>query len=149
MLWEDGKHKLWSSLQTLSPEILGPPLVSMPTAIPQVQTTQISLSGADEGWFMESWETPGINSSQSLEYGCDFFSGLGIPSTTEISVKRDENCTDIELSGSCSDHNHWCDGYQFSIPSCPCCRALKRKSTSPEAPQLCQLHDSKRKRSCK
>lgn len=126
-----------------------PPLVPMPTAIPQVQTAQISLSGADEGRSMESWEIPRIYSSQSPEYGYDFFSGLRLPSGTEISVERDENCTDIKLSESCSDHNQWCDGYQFSVPSCPCCRALKRKSTSPEAPQLCQLHDSKRKRSCK
>jgi hypothetical protein len=152
MLWEDGKHKslgFTSNAQSRKIRKSIPPLVPMPTGTPQVQAAQISLSEADEGRSMESWTIPRIFPSQSLQHEYDFFGELGMPSETEIAVETDENCTDIELSESCLDHNHWCDGYHFTIPSCPCYRALKRKSTSPEAPQLCQLHDSKRKRSCK
>jgi hypothetical protein len=133
-----------------------PPLVSMPTSTPHQQETHISPSGADDERSTEVSNVPKTSSLHGGQNGIDPFTALDVQARIDTAVERDENGLNLEPQDfdlNCSFDAAADSGWFEETPVADyyCSTASKRKSTSPEAPQLslCQSNHDKRRKSCK
>jgi hypothetical protein len=123
-----------------------PTLVPTPASTPCQQETRMFSSGADDKIPTEESIVPKTPSLRCCQKCVGSFTALDTKFRTEIAVQPDENGLDFKSL----DWNFNIAANPLSIkePLDWCCPVSKRK-TSPEAPQLYQSKNSKRRKACK
>ncbi len=159
MVWQDGYHKtllFTSSAQSRKIRKSIPPLVPITISTPYQQETQIIFPsrGYDEH-STEAWNVPESPLLQGGQSEVNTSAMRGAQSRTESAVEQDENGLKLELQEEFLVYwppNADADNAPIGEPPVPeycCSTASKRKSTSLEAPQLCQSNDNNNRKSCK